>query len=381
MKAKRARIFGVAVVFTLAVGVAGTTSAADLRGGDGSQYANSTLIVPASESVRNLYAAAPQVVVDASSTKDTVAAGGTVEVDGATADDLTVAGGTVEVRGAVGGSARVAGGNVAVDSAVKEDLVVAGGNVTVSPTASVGGDLIVAGGTVVVDGPVAGNVRVIGGELVINSKVGGDVAAKLNDLLQLGPLANVAGSVAYTAPVQLAQDPAAHVAGSVTFAEGGVQHDGRWLWLFILALALKVLAEILAAYVLFAVFRQKFERLVAAVSAGFWKNAGYGFLFAVAVPVASVILFFTVIGYYVAIIALAGYALAVMAAWLVAGAWFGSWLASKVKRHVVGVGYGTIALGVALATLLTAVPFVGWLFGAVLLLAGFGAVARNVRSV
>jgi hypothetical protein len=360
--------------------VARTTSAADLRASGGSQYEGGMLIVPATEQVKNLYAAAPQVLVNANSSKDTVAAGAVVDVEGSTADDLIVAGGNVNVRGAVGGSARIAGGTVVVDSKVTDDLVVAGGNVTVSPTASIGGDLIVAGGTVVVSGPVAHNVRVVGGVLVLNGKVGGDVSAKLSGGLQLGPLANVLGSVSYTAPQAALRDSAASVAGAMNFMPRAAESGGRWFVLFLLAVAIKILAEILAAYVLYFTFRPKFEQLVLATGTGFWKNAGYGFLLAIAVPVASVVLLLTVIGYYIAFIAMLGYAVFILASWLTAGAWFGSWVLSKMKRHQVELGYGTIALGVACATVLAAVPFVGWLFGAILLLAGFGAVARNIRS-
>ncbi len=215
MKAAYGKFLLVDVAVVVAVAVLGTaraTSAADLRSMGSGQYQDSTLIVPASESVHNLYAVAPQVVVDASSSKDTVAAGGSVQIDGATADDLIVAGGTVEVRGNVGGSARIAGGNVTIDGKVTEDLVVAGGTVIVSPAASVGGDLIVAGGSVVVEGPVSGNVAMAGGSLVLNAKIGGSISAKLTKDLQLGPSADVAGGIAYTAPEQANVDSGAHVA-------------------------------------------------------------------------------------------------------------------------------------------------------------------------
>ena len=379
---QRAKIFVVVLAALAALGglaAARATQAADLRASDGGQYQSGMLIVPAADHVRNLYAAAPQVLVNANSQKDTVAAGGTVDVEGATADDLTVAGGNVEVRGAVGGSARIAGGTVVVDGNVGEDLVVAGGNVTVMPTANIGGDLIVAGGNVVVSGPVGHNVRVAGGTLVLNGKVGGDVTAKLSGALQLGPQANVLGSLTYSAPHVALRDSAAQVAGTISFTPRSVKSGGQLFALFVLALAVKILAEVLAAYVLYFAFRPRFKGLVAATGTGFWKNVGYGFLFTIAVPVAAVILVVTVIGYYAAITVALAYVLAIMVSWLVAGAWFGSWVLSKIKRHHVETGYWTIALGIACAAVISAVPFVGWIFGIILMLASFGAAVQNLH--
>ena len=349
-----------------------TVAAADLRTGTSDQYQNGMLIVPPSDQVRNLYAAAPQVLISASSQKDTSAVGAVVEVDGSTADDLTVAGGTVSVRGNVGGSARIIGGTVTVDGKIVDDLAVAGGNVTVSPSASVGGDLIIAGGTVIVSGPVARNIRVAAGTLILNGTVGGDVSAKVGSTIQLGPGASVGGDISYTSPNDMFSSPSSHVGGHVLRNVSDERSGVNVFWIFLLALVTKVLAEILVAYILFYMFRERAEQSVRSIQAKFWKNLGYGFLFAIAVPVACVIALITVVGYYLAIVAALAYAAGMMLAWLAACAYVGVWLASKVKRHTVELGYGTIAIGVAVVTLLSAVPIVGWLCALILLLVGFG---------
>jgi hypothetical protein len=135
--------------------------AADLRFQAGKQ---GILSIPASDLVKNLYAAGSQVIVNTNPGKDLVVAGGSVDVNGNTADDLIAAGGNLNIKGTVGGSARIAGGTVHVDSKIiQDDLVIVGGTVYISSGTIVNGDLIVTGGSVLDQGQVNGNVIANGG--------------------------------------------------------------------------------------------------------------------------------------------------------------------------------------------------------------------------
>jgi hypothetical protein len=122
------------------------------RGGD-------TVLVPANETVpHDLYVAGGSVRIEGRIEGDLFVGGGTVDVSGPVTGDVFIGGGTVTVTGPVGRHLRVAGGNVTVGGPVQLDLMAASGALVIRSGARVGGDLIFSAGQMNLDGTVAGGV-------------------------------------------------------------------------------------------------------------------------------------------------------------------------------------------------------------------------------
>ncbi|MCX6693195.1 MAG: hypothetical protein NT074_01380, partial [Methanomicrobiales archaeon] len=90
--------------------------------------------------------------------------GGTVTISEPTDDDVFATGGTIEVNAPVR-SVTAAGGMVTINAPVAGDVLAAGGTITVN--GDVGGKVIAAGGTVKLNGEVGTNVVIAGGDVVI----------------------------------------------------------------------------------------------------------------------------------------------------------------------------------------------------------------------
>jgi hypothetical protein len=125
--------------------------------------------------------------------------------------------------------------------------------------------------------------------------------------------------------------------------------------------------------------RRLMGEIVQQTTSRFWPNAGIGFLTVVAVPVAAVLVAFTIIGIPVTIVALMAYALLMFASWVVSGAVAGqlacryvtAWKTRQFDWPMV-VG-GTVALHVV-----AMIPLVGTLICFVFHLAALGVMTMMI---
>jgi len=378
---KSNKILGILALGAIALSFSLTARAADLRFMARSAGRQRVLTVSATDAVRNLYAAGPQVNVDASPAKDAVVAGGVVTINGNTADDLTAVGGNVTASGNVGGSARLAGGTVVVQGAIGEDLAVAGGNVYVSDKAAINGDVLFGGGAISIDAPVHGSLKLSSTAAYINSTIDGNVEFRGKNL-QLGPSANIRGSLTYFSPEPYDRDANAQVAGAINYNQTQPRNFGRGFAGFLaLGFFIKLISLILAGLLLVWVLRRRYEALTVETRHSFWKNAGYGLIFTIVTPIIALILLFTFVGIYIALMLMALYALVLLFAWIVGATSFGLWALKAMNRgKMPAFRYGSVALAVLISTVLAGIPILGLIFGIVLTLAGVGSIVRHARE-
>ncbi len=368
-----------ALLFTLAQ----VSQAADLRFQRVNSAAPNRLMqLGATESFGNLYAFAPQLLVNSAVSKDLVAAGAMLSVNSNVARNLIAAGANVTVKGNVGASARIVGANVTIESkTISEDLVVAGGTVFVDPGTVINGDVLVAGGTVFVEGTVNGNIKMTGGALAIGGKVSGNVDATVRQYLELEPGADIKGKINYTAPAEMFRDPSAKVTGAINYTAAKASGFGTFAGFITLALIIKLLAHLILALALYAIFKTKFTHLVTSLKHGnFWKDLGIGLAALIVVPVAVIILFLAIVGYYAAVFVALLYFLALLLAWIIGAAYFGSYLLALINKKDFVVDYTTIIVGLLVAGILVFIPVIGWIFGFILELIGLGAIVRSFKS-
>jgi len=309
----------------------------------------------------DLYVASGTITLSGLISGDLVAAGGNLSVTGNVAEDAILAGGTINLAGSVGDDARLAGGNISIDGTVLDDLFVAGGQVHLTSSAVVSGDLVVAGGQVIIDGRVNGSVNITSGEVT------------------LGDTAVIAGNFSYRSGKEAAIAPSARITGRTTFNQVRRFDRGNFMGPFIVfSFFAKLILFAITSLLLLLIFKTKASQVIHRGLANFWPSLLRGFLVLVAVPVAIVLVCFTIIGIPIAALTLLGYIAMVMLSVIGAGMLFGSWLAKVLmKREPAPVDWKTAILGTIALFIVNLVPFLGWIVGFGFFLVTLGAIAKQ----
>jgi hypothetical protein len=344
-------------------------------------HAGETYVLPAGETVTdNLYVAGGDISLLGVAEKDVLVAGGNIIVGGLVGGDLLIAGGTIDVLDGVAGDVRIGGGEITIAGPIGGDLFVAGGVVTIADGASVAGDVLAAGGTVQMNGGVLGNTRVYGGDVIVNAPLAGAVEIKADKTVVFGEHAVVAQAFSYEAPRQAIIQDGAALSAETTFVKSGAYERttdpalaAGFLALIGFFAVLKFVASVVAVLLVTLVFKRFSSAVVSSVFTSFPKHAGVGFLAFVAVPVASVLLALSLIGFVPAVVLALLYVLFLIVAdvfaGIIAGGALSLWFKKEVSANWKWALLGTIALDVV-----DTLPVLGWIVSFVFFLAALGAI-------
>jgi cytoskeletal protein CcmA (bactofilin family) len=362
----------VSIVLLLALFPA-TALAADPRsGGD-------VTIAPSETVSDDLYLAGGTINVQGNVQGDVVAGGGTVYVTGNVTGDVITGGGTVVISGQVGRSVRAAGGSVSVNGPVGGDVVFTGGNLSLGPNSRVGRDLLVGAGSVTLDGQVVRNVYSGSGNLTIDGSVGGNVRSN-SGTVGLGSSAVVNGSVSYTSDQAAAIATGAQVRGGVVRSAPPQATSNSGVNPVVTAIGdwLRAIVGLFAAGLLFILlFPGVSRRTVDGLHASPWASLGIGFALLIAVPVVAILAIVVgafVGGWWVGLVVLAAYGIAIALSVPIAGLSLGDWILGRAGRGSVHAVWAML-LGVVVLMLVSVVPVLGAIVLFLALLFGLGALA------
>jgi cytoskeletal protein CcmA (bactofilin family) len=259
----------------------------------------------------NLYVAGGEVDVRAEADADVVAAGGRVVIDGAVGRDVLAGGGDVTVRGRIGDDVRVVGGMVTVVAPVAGELLAAGGRVRLAPETTVGGRAWLAGGDVEVRGHIGKSLRVAGGRISLDGQVDGDVELAGGDI-EIRSGARISGRLTYRSPREAKIDPAAQITGGVAYVQPKIPRAVTRTTAIVVNVV-GLLGLIVTGAVLLLLFPGVCAESARTIATHPWKSLGLGLAVLVVTPVVVMILFFTVFGIGLGLMALAAYAVALLA--------------------------------------------------------------------
>lgn len=334
------------------------------------------IVIGQGQAHRNLYVVGGNVTAHGETKGDLFAAGGSVTVTGRVEEDLVVAGGNLSISAPVGGDARIAGGNITITGPIAGDLLIGGGTVTITSVEGIGGDLFIGGGSVVVNAPVKGNVRIGGGEVLVNAPVGGSIEVNA-ERLTFGSEARATGTVNYHG-VNAAVVEEGAVVGTINFEERVTPRGAaRFGALVTIGFLVQLLAWIVAAGVLYLFAGRALSTTIRTAAATPLKSLGIGLIGAIVWPISIVLLFVTVIGYYLALLLLAFFVLTSLVTAIVGAVMAGSvavrWISRSPETRVTWL---STVLGVIAISLVCFVPIVGWIIAALVFLIAFGTLLR-----
>ena len=371
--AKKIKIFselilGVATAFTLGYAVSIKPAAA--CEGDASGQTNcsedSVLISPAldTEKVDDTYSdAAAEVKSEKNINHSYFLAGNQVESNDTVKGLAAFAGNGVHFSGTADYAA-FAGNSIVVKGNIKNDLFVAGSAVEITEEASIGRDVFGAAASFLIKANLNGNVFVSGNRLVLeNVTIDGDLSVGFDEITIKGK-SSISGKFTYNDTAVITGLDNLSAGETVTYA--GAKKNAISFATTLTDKLLGILGRLLVTIVLVAVCAKFSKRLLDEFCAkSSWKYLGLGLGLLAVVPLASIFVMVSIIGLPLGLIGFAAYIIFAYLAESVTGGVVGNLLAEKVfkqeKMHIL-LKY---TIGIVLIELLTLIPYVGSLVGAI----------------
>ncbi|HET8999683.1 MAG TPA: hypothetical protein VFP86_08565 [bacterium] len=219
---------------------------------------------------------------------------------------------------------------------------------------------------------------------MIGGAIRGDADIQANRIIVL-PTARIGGALRYAADQPIEIQSGAQIAGGTTQmpapsrprrAVGAPFGPRFWLW--------RGVAEMIGLLVLglvtFAAAPRGAFPVVREIHERFGRSLLTGFVLLVTVPVAAVLLVFTVIGIPLSVIGMLLYVATLYPGLVFVAAWLGQRVLQRIRRQGGEIPsiYWSVAVGAIALAVLFAVPFAGWVIRLVAILAGFGALWATV---
>jgi cytoskeletal protein CcmA (bactofilin family) len=411
-----------ALIALLALAFATPAQAFDGRSGDNVE-------IKAGEVVEDdVYVTANTFTLEGTVKGDLIVFGTTIIINGTVDGDLIAAGKSVTINGTVTDDARIAGAALKIGKTaiIGGDVVAGSASLETEDGSTIEGELIVGAAQTLLDGKVTGDVLAGTSSLELNGEFGGDVKAEVGNPdegglppsmympqadinfptvkpgFNVGKDAKIAGNLEYTQSKDV-KIPANAVGGKITRTEPVVDPasvkakptpaEAAMTWTFNLLRSIVTLIAfgLLLGWLAPMFVKTLMEKLQSqpVASLGWGLVAYAAFFFAILIVLVAMIaggLLFGVLTLggmsgtiiWVGILALfamvVGFVLVTAFLTQITVAWLGGKLIlARVKPELAEHKFLPLVVGVVIVALLVALPYIGWLFGAIVMFIGLGA--------
>lgn len=318
----------------------------------------------------NYYAAGPRVEIATPMDADVVVAGRTVVIGKSVGGDILAAGWEVTLAAPAHDDVRVAGGTVAIDAPVAGDLTIAGREVTTGGGTHVQGRAWITGETVRVLGTFDRTLGVAARSV----HIGGEVREPLQvvaEELEILPTARLLAPVTYRGVTTATIAPGAVLTSPLAFEriEPRDARDARaWPTVSTLLFVAHLLVVGLLALYLVPTFEPS---IVQTLRRQPGRSLLAGFTLLITLPVAALLLMFTVLGFPLGVALVMGYAVALFGAVLATAFFvgdlearlFGAGPVTTKRQQALLLLAGVVTLAALRLVLGGVVVFVSALFG------------------
>jgi len=376
----------------------------------------------------DVYVTANNFVLDGTVKGDLIVFGQTITINGTVEGDLIAAGQSIIINGTVTDDARIAGAllQIGKTAIIGSDVVAGGASLEAQKGSAIDGELVVGAGQTLLDGKISGDVLAGTGALELNGEFGGDVNAQVGNPEEGGPPpsmymsqsginfptvkpglniadgAKIKGNLEYTQSKDI-KIPANAVSGKVTRTEPVVdpaqqkvqptpaQKAMTWTFNLLRTIVTLIVFGLLLGWLAPMFIKGLMEKVQTqpAASLGWGLVAYAAFFFALLVILVAMIaggILFGVLTLggmsgtiiWLGILALfamtIGFVLVTVFLTKITVAWLGGKLIlARINPALAEHKVWPLVIGVVIIALIVALPFVGWLFGMLIMFIGLGA--------
>lgn len=301
-------------------------------------------------------------------------AGQQVVVNGTVNGDLFAAGQEITINGNILGNLFIAAQTAEISGQVRGDTFGAGQRVHFTKSSILERDAFAAGMKVNLAGTVQRQLYAAGENLSLAGFVGDKASFDANSL-RIEDNAQIKGDLFYTSRSEAYIAPNADISGLVDWRKIEPKAAPKPVNTF-LSQTGKLVISILGAlfiWFLISLWRPAFwSSASGAIAKEPLKTMGFGALALILTPIAVILLMVTVIGIPAGIILGLVYGVAIWLSRIIAAVLVGYWLARKFNWPELHKGVWFVLLGLALITILSSLPVVGFFVSLSVILSGLG---------
>jgi hypothetical protein len=348
--------------------------------------AEDTVLIAKSETIDDdLFIGADSVTIEGTINGDVYVGGGTITVRGTINGDLLAGGGTIDISGVISQSVRVAGGNIFIHQAkIGKSLNTFGGNVNVDQDTTVGGTAVFGAGMFSSEAKIERNLLGGGGSVNIGGSIGrsADIGG---DVITLKPQAKINGSLTYFSENAVEMQDGAMVVGESKQIHPDMDKNvsnkvapfmdkidlGFSLWVY--------LSTLIVGLVFVRFFPLAADSMSQRILSNPWSCLGWGFIVLFLSPIAIGLLFLSIIGIPLGMIAIVLYMIEIYISPIFVAIIFGQILfdsIGKVRRNT----YAKLIVGLLIYSLLVKLPLVGFFVMTGSIFLGLGAIFTYKRQ-
>jgi cytoskeletal protein CcmA (bactofilin family) len=428
MKTTRKFISVFSLIAILALAFATPAQAFDGRSGDNVE-------IKAGEVIEDdVYVTANTFVLDGTVKGDLIVFGSTITINGTVEGDLIAAGQSIIINGTVKDDARIAGAALQLGktATVGGDVVAGSASFEAQDGSVIEGELVAGAAQILLDGKISGDILAGAGALELNGDFGGNVKAEVGNPEEGGPPpsmympqsniqfptvkpgftiaegAKIKGNLEYTQSKDI-KIPANAVGGKVTRTEPIVtpaqvqptpaQVSMTWTFNLLRTIVTLIAFGLLLGWLAPVFMKALVEKVQSqpAASLGWGLVAYAAFFFAILVVfvamIAGGILFGVLtlggmsgtiiwVGILAIFAMILGFVLITVFLTKIIVAWLsGKLILARIKPELADHKVWPLVIGTVILALLVALPYIGWLFGVLVMFIGLGALWIWVRDL
>lgn len=341
-------------------------------------------LTTASSSPGNAYVAGMSVIMTAPVAGDLSACAGSAVVAAPVAGDSLILAGSVSVRASVAGDMRVAGGSIEVNRPVGGDFFAVG--FSVRDAGQIGGSAFVVAANATLSNGAVGPVTIYANNVALDGTFDGNVTIYSSGHIALAPGTIIRGTLRYEAPEAASIPGTALIEKGVMFTNASYLPDpGTSQLLAFVSIGFFIIARILSAIILAGLLAGLFPRFADTIvdrvetvrPRASILTFLLGFAIVVATPIVIMLLLLTFVGVGVAVMLLLLYALLLLLSFVYAGITIGGVIVRRFTERT-HIAWHDGVLGMAVLSLVTLVPYVGFPIVIVMTLLMLGALLQLV---
>jgi cytoskeletal protein CcmA (bactofilin family) len=352
----------------------------------GNQASEDLFHIKANEIItKNVSTISDEIIIDGIINGDLIAMASKITINGQIEGDLLALASEIYINGPIGGNVRVISNYFELSSTISRNLNVFGDNVKLTENSRVLWDTNIWGADSTIEGRLEGSLKVLAYNVFISGEINDDVEIKLYaNKKKPGHIslsgANIGGDLHYRATNNAEIDDASNIDGQVyaTLIQPEKNHlIPRISWG---NLIYKIISALIFGFLIILLGRKYLPKLQAHIKNTPKKLILPGLIIFFGTPLATIILFITIIGIPLSLATLAIWTIVQYLAKILMMILFGQWIIKFFRKEKPFHIAWALALGVVISYLLFSLPFIGWLLSLLASLAGLGAIYLYVKN-